>query len=439
MITRREVEKDPTVLKFFTEKKTGIKAKTRYGYITALLLFCKYTDKMPTDIFNLHKKDLDERVPEYDQWLADNLDKFVAELIKTYHHDTIQLHVSRIKYFLKAFRLNPLPSVEIDKKPVYEDAKYALKVEDIQKAIKNNTPTYQTLIIVQSQTGLAVSDALLLDVEDFILAANYSNKSPQYWPKPEEKEFTSRDLEQAIERTKINKELIGCFDLRRKKTNNEFYTFISPEGMRSIASLLESRNGYLEPKDPIFIKDPRRISKKRNKKVFKNPRLNPFAAIDVFKRMHDEKHLFPKIKVDGKIRNYFRTHKLRKWFATQVHGEAGLSTEDTKYLMGHKTGDVLERYSNPNNYTKLKNNYSKAIPFLSINENVVINHNLDAIERISVDNAQIKKENKELTKKTEKQQEEINFLKEILTDNPYLEALKNPQLRKELDKQLDKK
>lgn len=64
--------------------------------------------------------------------------------------------------------------------------------------------------------------------------------------------------------------------------------------------------------------------------------------------------------------------------------------------MGHKTGDVIERYANPNNYLALKNNYRKALPHLSIMGKVVVKDNLEAIERLSVENVEIRKENQDL-------------------------------------------
>lgn len=424
--TAQDICTDPKVETFFTEKKVGLKSGTKKGYIIALRSFCNFTEKTPTEIYYLHKKDLDERVPEYDQWLPDALDEYVAELSTDHAHDTIALYISKIKSFLKSYRLKPLPEVEITKKRVSEDPKHALKVEDIQKAIQNSPPTYQTLMITQAQTGLAVGDAVLLDVEDFILAVKYSEKSPQYWPKPGEKIFTSRDLEEAIERVRINDNLIGCFDLRRKKNSNKFYTFAGPECLRSIASLLESRDHHLSPDSPIFLKDPVKISKKHKKEVFEDMRLLARAANNYFKRLHDQKKLFPKIIVNGKPRNYFRTHKLRKHFAEKSRYSAGLEENDVKYMMGHKTGDVFERYADPNNYLNLKNNYRKALPHLSIKDKVEVKENYEIIEK--------------LTQENQEQQGNIDFLMNTITENPYLITLnKDPEAREILNQYIAEK
>lgn len=308
--TDKELLQDPKLKKFLSsrKKKGKLKKATHDGYLRAFKSFCNHTGKTPTEIYNLHDKDLDDRVPDKNKWLAAALDNYIEELSITHTHDTIQLYVNRIKRFLRHYRLTPIPEVEIDKEQVYEDPKHTLKVEDIQKAIRHNPPTYQVLMITQAQTGLSVGDTLLLDVEDFILAVKYSDKSPQYWPKPGEKIFTDRDLEEAIERTKINDNLIGCFDLNRKKTGNKFYTFAGPECLKAIASLLEARDHYLRHDNPIFLKDEARLEKNR-KDLRRDMRLNTNAANAFFQRMHSVKGLFPRIIVDGEERNYFRTHK----------------------------------------------------------------------------------------------------------------------------------
>ena len=267
IFTAEDIIKDPQIKRFF-EKNTGINEKTISAYISTLNGFCNFTEKTPTQIHNIHKKDLKERAPEFEMWLTDALDDYVADLVKNgYSYDTIQLYLSKIKSFLGAFRLKPLPETNVNIKRVLEDAKYALKVEDIRKAIKHSNPTYQTLIITQSQTGLALGDTVLLDVEDFICAVKYSDKSPQYWPI--NKEYTIHDIKETIHKAKLDKNIIGCFDLRRKKSTNKFYTFAGPETLHHIANILETRDEkYLQPDSPIFMKDMRKISKDKCQKVF---------------------------------------------------------------------------------------------------------------------------------------------------------------------------
>lgn len=368
--TREDILNDP-IFKKLMNKKKAIKTATRNNYLYAFLSFCNYTGKPVTEIHNIHKQEIKDNVPEFEMWLPETLDDYVTYLSdeKNLSYKTIQLYVVNILTLFKKFRLSPIPEIEIDKDYVTEPNKYRLTVEDIQKAIRNSDPPYQTIFIVQAQTGLAIGDTLLLDVEDFIRAVKYSNKSPIYWPI--EESYTKLDLEAAIKKVKEDKTIIGCFELFRKKTTNEFYTFIGPEALRSIASLLELRTTELNQKSPLFLKDLAKVPKRKLKKGI-DKRLSVTAATSYTKRMHTDRGIFPQIKVDGKPRNYFRTHKIRAWYAGKVRFDAKLSHEDTKYLMGQTTGDVLEKYIDPNAYKNLKENYFQALPHLAIFEPIKV-------------------------------------------------------------------
>ena len=413
-----DIENDATIKRFLIIK-TGLRPRTQESYTYEILHFCNYTNKSPTEIFEIHRTDLRERKAEFDQWLNDAFDNFVAHLIDSgYAYDSITLKISRVKGFLHAFKLKPTPVPTISKKRVLEDSKYALTVEDIRWAIKNVPLTYQTLFITQAQTGLAVADALLLDVKDFIDAVS--------------KRKENLTLEQALERVETSKVLIGCFDLRRKKTSVEFYTFAGPEVLKYMALLLRSRDAqYLKLDMPIFLK-----ASFKTQNEWEDLRLTAAAVITFVTKLHNPKGkaLFPKIMVDGKKRNHFRTHKLRKWYSNRVHHDAGLSLEDTKYLMGQKTGDVVEYYINPNNYHSLLKKYKKALPFLAINEEIVIEENKEVIE-------ELKKENKMLKEQYEKdsraKDEEIKNLKAKM--NAEIESLKEEnRLTRELVTELSK-
>ncbi len=365
-----DIKKDKTFQKFL-KKKRGLKESSINSYIQALQSFGSFTGKTPTELYDIHKKDLIDRTPEFDQWLNDALDEWVNDLIdKGYLYNGINLHLSRVKGFYQTFKLKPTPTIDIPKKKIFEDAKHSLKIEDIRKAIKHSKPVYQTIIITEAQTGLSIADILLLDVKDFVLAVSKKNE-----------ELT---VKEAIYRAK-NDNIIGCFDLRRKKSSKEFYTFAGPEVLRNISSLLENRSEQLlKPETPIFIKETSRLRKNKRKELkMEDLRLTTQAVIRYLERLHIVKKIFPMIEVDGKRRTYFRTHKLRKWFSNQLRYEVKFPIEDVKYLMGQKTGDVVEHYINPNNYNALKTNYRKALPYLAINDEIIMEENQEAIESLT--------------------------------------------------------
>lgn len=376
--TFQQIENEPTMQRFL-KMKSGRASSTLTNYIIVIRSFCNFTNKTPTEIHNLHREDLRNRVAEFDMWLNKAFDDYISYMIDSnYAAGTIKLHMTRIKGFFHAFKLKPTPEPVISKNHVDEDSKYALDVDDIRKAIKNSPPTYQTFFVTQAQTGLSLSDAILLDVEDFVQAVSKKNEN--------------LTVKEAIYRAKSNRNLIGCFDLRRKKTSVEFYTFVGPEALKYIATLLESRDEmYLKPESPIFMKDVSRLSKSKEY-CQKDLRLKPDAVKNYVARMHRTRKIFPRIEIDGKHKNYFRTHKLRKWFSNQLRFKAGFDSDDTKYLMGQKTGDVIEQYINPNNYNALKGNYRKALPYLAITEEVVLEENQEAIEKLEMDNKHLQEQ-----------------------------------------------
>ncbi|MBZ2165208.1 hypothetical protein [Methanobacterium spitsbergense] len=407
--------KEDLRFKKFLKKKIGIKPATITNYLYALKDFCNLTGKSPTEIHDMHKADLRNHVAEFDMWITDALDDYVHYMIENeFSYDGIRGRVGRIKSFLHAFRLRPTPEIDISKKRIVEDVKFALKVEDIRKAIKYSLPVYQSIFITQAQTGLSISDVLLLDIEDFISAVSKKDE-----------ELT---IKEAIYRAKKEDNLIGCFDLRRKKTTAEFYTFAGPEVLRNMAELLDSRDEkYLKPDYPIFVKETSHLPVKLGENPLpEDLRLSPEAAKNYVHRMHKKKNIFPQIDVDGQKKNYFRTHKLRKWFSNQVRFKAGFSAEDTKYLMGQKTGDVLERYINPNSYNTLKASYRKALPFLAINDEIVMEENQEAIEKLEMDNKHLQEQ---MQKREEQHRIEMEEMKarvdNVETDSISVEDIKN--------------
>lgn len=395
--TLRQIKNDPCIQRFL-KMKSGRRESTIDGYLYSIRDFCNFTGKSPSEIHDIQKSDLRERKPEFDQWLNEALDDYIAHNIEEgYRKGGISYKIAKLKAFFNAFKLQP-PSTNIPIRHVREDAKYSLKVEDIRKAVKNSPPTYQALFITQAQTGLSLSDALLLDVKDFILAVSKPNEE--------------LSVKEAIYRVKTEDNIIGCFDLRRKKTSQEFYTFVGPEALRNIASLLESRDEhYLQMDSPIFTKDISRISIFREE-ARNDIRLNASSVKKFIGRLHGQKGIFPRIEVDGKDRNYFRSHKLRKWFSNQLKFKAGFPSDDVKYLMGQKTGDVLEQYIDVNNYKALKGNYRKALPHLAINDEIILEENQEAIEKLESENTALRNELADIKSKLP----DLKELKDLLSD-----------------------
>ncbi len=427
LYSEEDIRNDLTFQRF-TKKKRGLAEGTIRGYVYALKSFCDFIGKSPTEIHDLHKTDLLNHVPEFNYWLTEALEDYVSNQIdEGYLYRGIELRLTRIKSFLHTFRLRPTPLITISMEKTTEDIKHRLTIKDIRKAIKHSKPTYQTIFTVQAQTGLSIIDVISLNIDDFIGAV-----------KDNDEQLT---VIEAMNRVKSDKQIIGCFDMRRKKTSNQFYTFIGHEALQSIVELLENRDyKYLVNEAPLFLREVSHLPRELMEKEYtpEEMRLKTTAVENYVDRMHDNsrgkikkkgRKIFPQITVGGKTRNFFRTHKIRAWYSDQLRFKAGFSSDDVKYLMGQKTGDVLEHYIDTNNYKALKANYLKALPYLAINDEIIIEENQEAIDSLT-------KELQEERRKREVMEKRIQEMdqKNRKTDERLNEILNNPTVLEELRK-----
>ncbi len=163
--------------------------------------------------------------------------------------------------------------------------------------------------------------------------------------------------------------------------------------MRTIALLLQSKEEELLVHDaPIFMKERARLLKKnRDDFILQDLRLSEAAVERFVGRLH-ERGVFPKIMVNGKKRNYFRPHKIRKWYMNQLKYKAHFQIDDVKYLSGQRTGDVVEHYIDPNCYSALKDNYVKALPYLAIRDEITIAEDTEAIKKLEKENQDLREQ-----------------------------------------------
>jgi len=63
-----QIKNDPIMQKFL-KMKAGREPSTLKNYIIVLRKFSNFTNKSPTEIHNLHRDDLRNRVAEFDMWL----------------------------------------------------------------------------------------------------------------------------------------------------------------------------------------------------------------------------------------------------------------------------------------------------------------------------------------------------------------------------------
>lgn len=423
MHSREQILEDEA-FKLFLKNNKKLTEGTIRGYSMALRSFCNSSGKFPSEVVEICKDDLRNRVPEFDQWILQVLLDFKSDMEnRGLKRGTIAKDIGIVKSFLRDFHIAPLPDIKIEAERVDKEPTEFLHKKDIIKASKYAKPVYRAVYIVQSQTGLAITDTLQLRIKHFIKAVA-----------GEDEELSLKEAIKKIDDKKIS---YGCLDLTRRKTGRRFYTFISYEGLLAIAEYLETREHHLNENDLIFLKETDRLPQKFRKRVYKSNDLEIMAtAADSYTNRLNKKYF--NNRKDKNDYCYFRTHKIRSWYSNQLY-LAGIDWKDIKFLMGQRTNDVLERYVDVNAYNKLRENYEKALNNLKLNETVIIK-DTDRVKQVETELELLKKEN--TTLKMEKNQEIAALEKKLeemgernkLIDEKLNKILTNETVLKELNK-----
>lgn len=381
--------------KLFLENNKKLREGTIKGYYLAVRGFCNANEKLPSEIVEICKDDLRKNIPEFDQWILQALMNFKSDMEnRGLKRSTIAKDIGILKSFLRDFHITPLPDIKINSEKIDKEPSEYLGKEDIKKASKYAKPVYRAVYIVQSQTGLAITDTLQLKIKHFIKAVA-----------AEDEELT---LKEAIKKVDDKRISYGCLDLTRRKTSRRFYTFISYEGLLAISEYLECREHNLNENDFIFLKETDRLPREMKKKVYKSDDLEIKAtAADSYTNRLNKKYF--KNRKDKNGYCYFRTHKIRSWYSNQLY-LAGIDWKDIKFLMGQRTNDVLERYVDVNAYNKLKENYEKALNNLKLNEKVIIK-DTDRVKQVETMLGELEEKNTIL--KVEKDKEIADMRKKM--------------------------
>lgn len=214
---------------------------------------------------------------------------------------TIKKQVQIIRYIYNHYEIE-LPNIPKlnekhvkDYEPIYYDDLPTKEL--IQEALKISKPNMKAVILFILSSGCAREETLSLSINDFITATNeYHN---------------STDIYEVLEELKHQENIIPIFKLRRRKTNQYYYTFCSPEATDAIVYYLESRTDLLTPEKQLF---------KFEKTYFQKK----FIEINNLLGGH-KKGCY----------GIFRSHMLRKFHASNLaRGENGLTVEEIDSLQG---------------------------------------------------------------------------------------------------------
>ena len=224
---------------------------------------------------------------------------------------TIKKQVQIIRYLYRHCEIE-LPNIPKlnekhvrDYEPIYYDDLPTKEL--IQEALNISKPNMKAVILFIISSGCAREETLSLSINDFITATN------QY--------HNSTDIYEVLEELKHQENVVPIFKLRRRKTNQYYYTFCSPEATDAIVYYLESRTDLLTPEKQLF---------KFEKTYFQKKFIELNNSLGGHKKG---------------CYGIFRSHMLRKFHASNLaRGENGLTLEEIDSLQGRMKDKMHKPY-----------------------------------------------------------------------------------------------
>ena len=281
---------------------------------------------------------------------------------------TIKKQVQIIRYLYRHCEIE-LPNIPKlnekhvrDYEPIYYDDLPTKEL--IQEALNISKPNMKAVILFIISSGCAREETLSLSINDFITATN------QY--------HNSTDIYEVLEELKHQENVVPIFKLRRRKTNQYYYTFCSPEATDAIVYYLESRTDLLTPEKQLF---------KFEKTYFQKKFIELNNSLGGHKKG---------------CYGIFRSHMLRKFHASNLaRGENGLTVEEIDSLQGR----MKDKMHNPyflDDPQELRKKYIMNI------DKVLINYDKKELTFESSEVLELKKRAVELEKENEAIKQNIN-------------------------------
>ena len=281
---------------------------------------------------------------------------------------TIKKQVQIIRYLYRHCEIE-LPNIPKlnekhvrDYEPIYYDDLPTKEL--IQEALNISKPNMKAVILFIISSGCAREETLSLSINDFITATN------QY--------HNSTDIYEVLEELKHQENIVPIFKLRRRKTNQYYYTFCSPEATDAIVYYLESRTDLLTPEKQLF---------KFEKTYFQKKFIELNNSLGGHKKG---------------CYGIFRSHMLRKFHASNLaRGENGLTLEEIDSLQGRMKDKMHKPYflDDPQ---ELRKKYIMNI------DKVLINYDKKELTFESPEVLELKKRAVELEKENEAIKQNIN-------------------------------
>jgi len=388
-----DISDDPRIKDFFNSR--DLRKSTRLNYIRDLKLYCISVGMSPSELIAEAELEEDQSIRLRSRKIRSHLIKFRSYLEENeYAPGRIRVAMTTARTFYNEFELQ-IPKVKV--KSIEEDGnRVILTKEQIRKAYDKADAKYKAAILLHMSSGMGTSEVLRLTIGDFLNAISKCSVAAVNGP-----------LHIAQIRSEVGEDCIATWHISRVKTKMPYTTFSSPESVVAILNYLEERE-TLSRKYPLFRSAKGEWAQTKASYVYHFQLLN-------------DKCRFGK---QGRW-NLFRTHNLRKFFATTLY-RAGINQLACDWMLGHRIDKVTDAYFLADD-GHLKDAYMKALPDLS----------LARTETIHVESDEVKEIVKELDKKD---QEIQNILQEQERKDEKLESMeKRMELMDDMLKSMVKK
>lgn len=406
---------DPLIIDWIDTLNPAI--NTKKLYLQAIQNFTDWSGKTPEDLLIEAEDEIKSGKLMRQRKIKSYLIGFRKHLQDRKLSDlSIRSKMTGVRSFYKTFDIE-IPTIQrIGKAKPLEENKAIPEKEDLQDVLKVCDPLEKAVLLIGVSSGLASNEIRNLKISDF---------KEGYDPETG----------------------ITTLDLRRKKVNCDFVTFLSPEASRAVWDYL----AYRERK-------PKYMNHKRVSQLAKQKIINDDGYLFIIRNVPDE---FLK-KQDDELRklrestvtkiyriisekaqkntpagfwNIIRSHNIRKYFNSAMLN-AGADSFFVEYCMGHALDSTREAYfrASPE---KLREQYKKYIPYLTIQKELDISE--------SPEYQLIKKENRVLQAETARHiverselqevRAELNRIKEInlemsnISKEVFASALKDPDMQ----------
>ena len=295
---------------FFNER--CINKRTQYGYHNSFSLYIQYTGLHLRELLFEANVEEEEGIRWKKTKLKEKLIGFRGWLQKKYKYSTLKVLFNRVKTFYNHFEIEIgfIPQLNqkgvIKSEPItYDDIP---DKEMLRKCVEHATPMMKALILFMTSSGCARRETLNLTIPDFIEATNeYHNNG---------------SVNEILTELIVQDNVIPIFKIRRQKTNKFYYTFCSPEAVKSICAYLLSSG--------------RRFDKGYNHHLLFKTNLD--ALNNEFQELND---ICDAGQVAGM--NRIRSHMFRKFHASRLYNN-GMSIDKIDALQGRAKDNTHNAY-----------------------------------------------------------------------------------------------